>query len=97
MYIFSADNLPSAHDAWSAISEIADVIQPTATNRQEFIAESQSGAFDGVGVAYRTFDSARVTGLVDSELLDALPKSLKFLCHNGESCPVAHNTYNARG
>lgn len=77
-------SLPSAHVAWSTISDIAEIVQPKATNREEFIAESKSGALDGVSVAYRTFDSANVTGRIDSELLDALPKSLKFLCHNGK-------------
>ncbi|UKZ55601.1 hypothetical protein TrVGV298_009425 [Trichoderma virens] len=72
-----------AHVAWSTIADIADVIQPKATNRAEFIAECQSGALDGVSVTYRTFDSVNVTGKIDSELLDALPKSIKFLCHNG--------------
>ncbi|KAL7793660.1 D-isomer specific 2-hydroxyacid dehydrogenase [Trichoderma ceciliae] len=72
-----------AHVAWSTISDIADVIQPKATNRADFIAESKSGAFDGISVTYRTFDSVGITGKIDSELLDALPKSIKFLCHNG--------------
>ncbi|KAM0470537.1 hypothetical protein ACHAPX_009904 [Trichoderma viride] len=72
-----------AHVAWSTIADIAEIVQPKATNRPDFIAECQSGALDGVSVAYRTFDSANVTGKIDSELLDALPKSLKFLCHNG--------------
>ncbi|KAM0458818.1 hypothetical protein ACHAPV_005807 [Trichoderma viride] len=72
-----------AHVAWSTIADIAEIVQPEATNRQDFIAECKSGALDGVSVAYRTFDSANVTGRIDSELLDALPKSLKFLCHNG--------------
>ncbi|KAL7934567.1 hypothetical protein V8C35DRAFT_301273 [Trichoderma chlorosporum] len=72
-----------AHAAWSTIADIADVIQPKATNRQDFIAESKSGALDGASVAYRTFDSVGITGKIDSELLDALPKSIKFLCHNG--------------
>lgn len=60
------------------------MIQPKATNRDEFIAECKSGALDGISVAYRTFDSVKITGKIDSELLDAFPKSIKFLCHNGE-------------
>ncbi|KAK2594143.1 glyoxylate reductase [Conoideocrella luteorostrata] len=51
-----------AHDAWSEIARIAQVLQPKSTNRQEFISECHSGAFDGVSVAYRTFDSFSVTG-----------------------------------
>lgn len=33
--------------------------------------------------AYRTFPSVAITGIFDSELLAALPKSMKFLSHNG--------------
>ncbi|KAM4055198.1 d-isomer specific 2-hydroxyacid dehydrogenase, NAD binding domain-containing protein [Hirsutella rhossiliensis] len=72
-----------AHDAWSTISDIAHVVVPKATSRDEFLAECKSGAFDGVTVAYRTFDSVAITGRVDAEFLDAAPKSLKFICHNG--------------
>ncbi|KAG5983501.1 hypothetical protein E4U55_008023 [Claviceps digitariae] len=72
-----------AHDAWSKITQIATVLTPQAKNREEFIAECRSGAFDGVVVAYRTFDSFDVTGRIDNEVLDVLPSSLKFLCHNG--------------
>ncbi|KAK5988953.1 Putative 2-hydroxyacid dehydrogenase UNK4.10 [Cladobotryum mycophilum] len=72
-----------AHNAWSTISDIAEVVTPKATNRDDFIAECKAGGLDGVSVAYRTFDSVDITGKIDGELLDALPKSLKFLCHNG--------------
>ncbi len=74
----------SAHDAWASIASIADVLEPKSTNRADFLQECKSGAFDGVVVAYRTFDSVAVTGKIDSEVLDHMPKSLKFLCHNGK-------------
>lgn len=73
----------SAHKTWSSLSDIADLIRPTATNRTEFIQECQSGALDGVIAAYRTFDSVKITGLVDEELVNALPKSLVYLAHCG--------------
>ena len=57
---------------------------PKATSRQDFIDECKSGALDGVLVAYRTFDSFSLTGKIDGEIVDALPASLKFICHNGE-------------
>lgn len=56
---------------------------PAARNREEFIAECRSGALDGVRAAYRIFSSAAVTGLIDEELVQALPQSLRFICHNG--------------
>jgi D-3-phosphoglycerate dehydrogenase len=73
----------SAHKDWSDLASIADVITPKSTNRADFIKESQGGAFDGVVAAYRTFQSVSITGLIDEELVSSLPKSLKYLSHNG--------------
>ncbi|KAE8146060.1 D-isomer specific 2-hydroxyacid dehydrogenase [Aspergillus avenaceus] len=72
-----------AHKTWSSLSDIADLIQPAATNRSEFIQECKSGKFEGVVAAYRTFDSVAVTGLIDEELVGVLPASLVFLAHCG--------------
>ncbi|KHO00619.1 glyoxylate reductase [Metarhizium album ARSEF 1941] len=72
-----------AHTAWSQIASVATVLTPKATSRTAFIAECKAGAFDGVSVAYRTFDSFAITGRIDDELCDAFPKTLKFICHNG--------------
>jgi glyoxylate reductase len=80
-----ADNgrISSAHKEWAEIASMAEVIEPKARSREEFIAESKSGAFDGVLVAYRTFMSVAITGMVDEELISILPKSLKYIAHNG--------------
>ncbi|KOS19449.1 putative 2-hydroxyacid dehydrogenase [Escovopsis weberi] len=72
-----------AFNDWAAVAEIADIIQPKATNRQAFIEECRSGAFDGVTVAYRSFDAFNITGFLDHEVLKELPKTLKFICSNG--------------
>lgn len=77
-------NLGSAYEKWSSIKDIAEIIEVTATNREDFIKEARSGAFDGVLAAYRTFGSFSITGNIDNEILEALPKSLKFLCHVGK-------------
>lgn len=47
------------------------------------MAECRAGAFDGVTTAYRNLESFDLTGRIDNELLDVLPSSLRFLCHNG--------------
>lgn len=65
---------------------------PTAKNRAEFIEECKSGKLDGVVAAYRTFGSISITGLVDEELVKALPESLKFIAHNGESIAIFFST-----
>ncbi|PYH99082.1 hypothetical protein BO71DRAFT_394655 [Aspergillus ellipticus CBS 707.79] len=72
-----------AHNTWSSLSSVGDLIRPTATNRTEFLEECRSGKLDGVVAAYRTFDSIKITGLIDEELVNALPSSLVFLAHCG--------------
>lgn len=73
----------SAKKEWAALSSIGELIEPKARSREEFIAECKKGAFDKVVVAYRTFPSVAITGLVDEELVAALPEGLKFIAHNG--------------
>ncbi|CRK31723.1 hypothetical protein BN1708_005525 [Verticillium longisporum] len=75
--------IESAFDAWKQVEEIAEIVVPESTNREDFIKECRSGAFDGATIAYRTFDSVKITGRIDSEFIDALPASLIFICHNG--------------
>lgn len=76
--------MDSAYEKWKSLEDIAEIVEVTATNREDFIKEARSGAFDGVLVACRTFVSFSVTGKIDSEILEALPKSLKFICHIGK-------------
>ncbi|KAL2809915.1 D-isomer specific 2-hydroxyacid dehydrogenase [Aspergillus granulosus] len=72
-----------AHKTWESLSAIAELVTPAATDRAAFIEECKSGKLDGVVVAYRTFESVSITGLIDEELVNALPKSLQFLAHCG--------------
>jgi glyoxylate reductase len=76
----------SATASWNALSDLGELITASATNRSEFIEECQSGKLDGVTVICdRAPSSLATTGKYDEELIQALPKSLKFICHNGES------------
>ncbi|KAK3956600.1 D-isomer specific 2-hydroxyacid dehydrogenase [Pseudoneurospora amorphoporcata] len=77
-----------AHDAWKQVTEIADIIQPTSSSRSDFIAECASGAFDSCLLAYRTFDSTLLTGLLNQELISALPPSIKYIIHVGAGYDV---------
>ncbi|KAF5617861.1 d-3-phosphoglycerate dehydrogenase [Fusarium tjaetaba] len=65
-------------------------VYPQSNERSAFIEETKSGAFDGVKAIYRTNKSVGITGLFDAELLDVLPKSLKFICHNGAGYDQIH-------
>lgn len=75
----------SAQAAWSALGEIAELVESSATNRAEFIQECKDGKLDGVVAIYRTIGSVTLTGLVDDELLNVLPSSLRYIAHCGES------------
>lgn len=75
----------SAQTAWSALGEIAELVESSATNRAEFIQECKDGKLDGVVAIYRTIGSVTLTGLVDEELLNVLPSSLRYITHCGES------------
>ncbi|KAJ9606564.1 glyoxylate reductase [Cladophialophora chaetospira] len=72
-----------APEAWQSLKSIGELVTPKSTNRADFIKECQSGRLDGVVAAYRTFQSASITGLFDAELVNGLPKSWKFLAHCG--------------
>ncbi|KAI9782736.1 MAG: hypothetical protein M1839_004724 [Geoglossum umbratile] len=72
-----------AHKQWDALGDFAELVEPEAKNREDFIEDALSGEFDGAVVAYRTFASVDITGRFDKELISVLPASLKFICHNG--------------
>ncbi|KAL9092162.1 MAG: hypothetical protein Q9165_004595 [Trypethelium subeluteriae] len=76
-------DIDHAKDTWQSLSDVADLVCPQSTNRKEFLDECRNGKYDGVVVAYRTFQSAALTGLFDEELVKALPKSIRFVAHNG--------------
>lgn len=73
----------SAHESWNALSDLGELIRPTATNRTDFLQECRDGKLDGVVAALRTFFSVSITGLVDEEIVNALPRSMKYLAHCG--------------
>ncbi|MCJ1273740.1 hypothetical protein MMC21_001533 [Puttea exsequens] len=82
----STDHLTSqtARDSYDSLSSLADLITPRSTNRDDFIKEAKSGAFDGVRAAYRTFQSVSITGRIEGEVCEVLGKAgLRFLAHNG--------------
>ncbi|MCJ1311504.1 hypothetical protein MMC25_005176 [Agyrium rufum] len=68
---------------WESLSSIAELTTCKATSREEFIKACKTGGLDGIIAAYRTFQSVKITGLWDEELCSQLPKSLKYVCHNG--------------
>lgn len=52
-------------------------------SRQEFLKKCKYGDFDGVVGIYRSNESTSITGPFDNELVQVLPRSLKYIAHNG--------------
>ncbi|KIV79992.1 hypothetical protein PV11_07527 [Exophiala sideris] len=76
-------DIDHAHKQWESLSSLGELIRPQSTNRADFIKECREGKLDGVVAAYRTFPSISITGRIDAEICDALPKSWKYLAHCG--------------
>ena len=76
--------LSHAQKEWQQVSQVASKLHEYPDgNREDFISKCKSGEFDGIYALYRSNDSNPITGDFNAELLDALPKSLKYVCHNG--------------
>ncbi|KAH7182656.1 D-isomer specific 2-hydroxyacid dehydrogenase [Fusarium flagelliforme] len=79
-----------AQEDFASLSEVVKVVYPKSTDRATFIEESKSGAFDGIQAIYRSNKTYSLAGNFDAELLDSLPKTLKFICHNGAGYDQIH-------
>ncbi|KAJ6441203.1 hydroxyisocaproate dehydrogenase [Purpureocillium lavendulum] len=65
------------------LSEVADVTQLTSGTRDDFLRDCDAGRYDSVVAISRTYDSVKITGRFDAELIAHLPSSVKFISHNG--------------
>lgn len=57
-------------------------MQLSSTSRQQFYEDLQTKYANTVAI-YRHNDSAGKIGVYDKELIDKLPSTVKFICHNG--------------
>lgn len=72
-----------AQDRWNQLSKKTTIVELSATTREEFFRELDSGKFDGVECITRTFASIEQTGRFDAELVSHLPKLVKTVSHCG--------------
>lgn len=76
--------LAHASKEWQDVSQVASkLLEYPEGDRATFLKKCKDGEFDGVYALYRSNDSNPLTGDFNAELLDALPKSIKYVCHNG--------------
>lgn len=76
--------LTHTNQEWKECAQVASKLHEYPDgNREDFLSKCKSGEFDNVFALYRSNDSNPITGDFNEELVEALPKSLKFICHNG--------------
>lgn len=71
-----------AQQAWKQLESIATVLVDDSKDRAEFL-DNLKGKYKDVQYITRTFGSVQQTGRFDAELINALPKSVISVCHNG--------------
>ncbi|KAG5359362.1 Glyoxylate reductase 1 [Yarrowia sp. C11] len=78
--------LDEIHDAtkdYEALSKKCEIQHVDKTTREEFLKDCKDGKYDGFVAIYRTFTTLGKVGRFDKELCDALPSSIKAVCHYG--------------
>ncbi|CCE85596.1 Piso0_005208 [Millerozyma farinosa CBS 7064] len=71
-----------AHEEWEELSKLADVVECTSKNREEFFRDLKEKYSDVTNIT-RTFPSTEQTGRFDEELIKHLPSTVKTVSHCG--------------
>ncbi|KAL2823407.1 D-isomer specific 2-hydroxyacid dehydrogenase [Aspergillus cavernicola] len=72
-----------ARKEWEELSSVLALKEFPEGSREDFIRNLKDGKYDDVEVIYRSNTSTKFTGPFNAELVSLLPKSLKYICHNG--------------
>lgn len=75
--------LTHTNKEWESFSSKYNLKEFRTGTRDEFLQNCQKGEYDDVVALYRSNTSVSETGPFNQELISALPKSLKYICHNG--------------
>ena len=75
--------LTHCNQEWSDFGSKYNLREFHTGSRDQFLSNCKKGEYNDVVGLYRSNTSVTETGPFDKELLSALPKSLKYICHNG--------------
>ena len=75
--------LTHSNAEWQAYASKYNLKEFITGTRSEFLENCKTGTYDNVVGLYRSNNSTSETGPFDAELVSVLPKSLKYICHNG--------------
>ncbi|KAL4970519.1 D-mandelate dehydrogenase-like dehydrogenase [Aspergillus stella-maris] len=76
-------DITHARKEWEGLSSILTLKGFPSGDRESFTRNLKDGQYDDVVALYRSNASTKFTGPFDKELISLLPKSLKYICHNG--------------
>ncbi|KAL4787436.1 D-isomer specific 2-hydroxyacid dehydrogenase [Aspergillus varians] len=76
-------DITHARKEWEDLSSILTLKEFPSGTREEFISNLKDGKYDDLVAINRSNASTKFTGPFDEELVSLLPKSLKYICHNG--------------
>ncbi|QKX62016.1 uncharacterized protein TRUGW13939_09172 [Talaromyces rugulosus] len=76
-------DITHARPEWEQLSSLLTLKEFSRGTREEFLQNCKSGQYDDVVAIYRSNASNKYTGPFNSELVSVLPKSVKYICHNG--------------
>ncbi|KAK9375578.1 D-isomer specific 2-hydroxyacid dehydrogenase [Lipomyces chichibuensis] len=66
---------------WEALSDVATLSVCDSPTKEDFIKDL-AGKYSDIAAVYHMNDS-KAASVMDKDIIDALPPSLKFICHNG--------------
>ncbi|KAK9330545.1 D-isomer specific 2-hydroxyacid dehydrogenase [Lipomyces starkeyi] len=66
---------------WEALSDVA-ILSVCDSSSKEDLIKDLAGKYSDITAVYHMNDS-KAAGVIDKDIIDALPPSLKFICHNG--------------
>ncbi|KAK5123818.1 hypothetical protein LTR85_002454 [Meristemomyces frigidus] len=72
-----------ARKEWEALGSLAKLKEYNSGSREDFLSKLRLGEYDGIVGIYRSNESTSLTGPFNKELVQALPKSLRYITHNG--------------
>lgn len=76
---------PLAHinKEWEGLGSKYNLKEFRKGTREQFLSNCKTGQYDDIVALYRSNQSVSETGPFDQELVSVLPRSLRYICHNG--------------
>lgn len=81
--IILAGSIEYANEDWKLIEDTCEVVHIASGNREDFLGDIKAGRFDGCIAICRSNQYTYLTGNLDAEVLDLLPKSICYICNIG--------------